>query len=125
MTVLTDKSCTTCFEPDTFHKPILQRMGVFFGHEKRIDIASAEGKSLVTRYKIKEVPTILLSGDVDAYPVLIHAWTTVGDVASDGTYVFRNSTVTEQPYRDLSTGEIVQPITAAPVQNDGTEETQV
>lgn len=113
MTVLLDNTCEDCYEPDKFHKPILQRMGVVFSEENRLDISDAEGKSLIKEYKIEKVPTIILKGDVEEYPVLVNAWKDVGTVESDGTYVFRNVEVAQQKYKDITTGEIISPQTTS------------
>ena len=113
MTVITDKSCNECYDPNKFHKPILQRMGVVFEKEDKADISSPEGKALLSKYSIDKVPTIILEGDVEAYPVLVNAWTDVGTKESDGMYVFRKVEVAQQAYKDLSKGEIVSPKAAA------------
>jgi len=107
MTILRDATCETCYDPNTFHKPILQRMGVVFGEEKEVNVSTAEGQSLVSKYNIEKVPTILLTGDVEEHPVLISAWKDVGDADEDGTYIFRKVEVAQQPYKDLTTDEIV------------------
>lgn len=109
MTILLDNSCEACYNPETFHKPILQRMGVVFEEEKKVDISSSEGKALIDKYEIEKIPTILLKGDAEEYPALVSAWAPVGTVESDGTYVFRNVEVSRQPYKDLTTNEVVEP----------------
>ncbi len=108
MTVLADKTCADCYEPNDFHKPILQRMGVVFDSERRVDISSSIGKALVSKYSIEKVPTIILEGDMEEYPVLVSAWKDVGSVESDGTYVFRNVEVVQEQYKDLSTNTVVE-----------------
>lgn len=109
MTVLTDESCGDCYDPNTFHKPIIQRMGVVFGEEKEVDISSEEGQELINKYNITNIPTIILTGDVEEYSVLVNAWRSVGTEESDGTYVFRRVEVAGKPYKDLITNEIVDP----------------
>ncbi len=109
MTVLTDKSCADCYDPDQFHKLILQRMGVFINKEKKIDISEPDGKALIKKYNITKIPTILLNGDVEEYPVLIQAWAPVGSKEDDGVYVFRIVEVAGQPYLDLNTNKVVRP----------------
>lgn len=107
MIVLTDKTCTECYDPNKFHKPVLQKMGVVLWEEKKVDISDAEGVSLIDKYDIEKVPTIILKGDMDEYIALTNAWEPVGTVETDGTYVFRKVEVSRQPYRDLTTGKIV------------------
>ena len=109
MIKLLDKSCVDCYDPNDFHKPILERMGVVFEQEKSVDISSAQGKDLIAKYKIDQVPTILLTGDVETYPVLVRAWQTVGTKETDGTYIFRKVEVARQTYKDLTTNKVVTP----------------
>lgn len=109
MTVLIDDSCEDCYDPDDFHKPILQRMGVVFREEKRIDISDPGGKALIRKYEIEKVPTIILEGDMEKYPILVRTWADVGSIESDGTYVFRKVEVAKQTYKDLNTEQIIEP----------------
>lgn len=106
--ILNDKDCTDCYKPEEFHKPILARMGAVFENEKTVDISSSEGQSLLDKYSITKVPTIIIEGEVDVYTALVNAWEGVGSVEDDGAYVFRSVEVSRQKYKDLSTGEIVQ-----------------
>jgi len=108
MTVVVDKACDECYDPNEFHKPILQRMGVAFGEEKEIDVSSVEGQSLINKYSIEKVPTIVLKGDVEEYPVLVNAWKGVGTKEADGTYVFRKVEIARQTYVNLSNNEIIK-----------------
>ena len=73
MITLVDESCNRCYEPDKFHKPVLQRMGVVLKDEKTVDISSLEGQRLIDKYKIEKIPTILLVGDIEEYDVLVNA----------------------------------------------------
>jgi len=108
MTSLVDNDCGECYKISDLHKPILQRMGVVLKEEKEIDISSTEGKELLARYNLTDVPTIILEGDVEEYPVLVNAWKGVGTVEDD-VYVFRKLEILGQKYKDLTTGEIVDP----------------
>ncbi len=109
MTILKDKFCQDCYDPNIFHKPILLRMGVVLSQEDTIDIADDLAKDIIKKYKIEKIPTILLKGDVEEYPVLVKAWTDVGSVESDGTYIFRKVEVAQQTYRDLTSDKIIDP----------------
>ncbi|MFA4845481.1 MAG: hypothetical protein WC654_02900 [Patescibacteria group bacterium] len=106
LTVLTDESCDACYDATT-HKSILENtFGISLTSTATIDSASTAGKQLITKYKIEQLPTIILSGDGEAYPNLIAAWDTVGSVEDDGSFIFRNLALMGT-YRNLSTGEIV------------------
>ncbi len=107
LTMLTDKSCSSCYNA-TVHKQALAAIGLSkFEEEKAVDISSAEGKALVDKYKITAVPTIIISGDVDVYTSLKQIWPSVGTV-DDGAYVFRNmQAIQGAVYKDLQNNTVV------------------
>lgn len=110
ITYIVDNSCSSCYDV-SIHKQILEgSYGVALINEKRVDISSIDGKSLIDKYSITKVPTMILSPDASYYPALVNVWTTkggVGTIESDGYFVFRNIDVMGVPYKDLSTGNIV------------------
>ena len=113
VTFLVDESCDECYAPETFHKPILARLGMAISGEERIDVSSAEGKEIVEGYGIEKVPVLILEGDMEEYPALVSAWPPVGTVESDGAYVFRKVELARQKYKDLIIGEVVDPSSGA------------
>lgn len=109
--LLTDKSCTECY-PVSIHEKILS--GFNFvpqdKDKKTVDYQSTEGKKLIAKYQIKLIPTIILGGDISAYPKLQQVWQQVGTVEKDGAYVFRDGVQQMNfygAYRDLTTGQII------------------
>ena len=109
LAILSDKTCGRCYDGAAFHKPVLQRLGVYVEEEKSIDAASEEGRKLIEKYKIEKLPTIILTGDMDSYEILKQAWQQVGTVEADGTYIFRTVEIAQQPYKSLITNSIVEP----------------
>jgi hypothetical protein len=105
LTMLVDGSCPECYEV-RLHKPILERFSITMDKEETVDVSSAQGKSLISMYDIKKVPTIILSDDAGAYPILKPVWKQVGTIEEDGSYVFRNVEVMKGKYMDLETNEI-------------------
>ena len=86
---LLDEKCEDCYDVEV-HKQILTNPGGFnleFESEKTIDISDDKGKELVEKYKIKGVPTVILSDDVSVYSFAesLEQFFTVED---DGSYVF-------------------------------------
>jgi hypothetical protein len=108
VTYLTDQSCKECYDV-SIHDKALTNLGVPINNIKRIDISSDEGKGLVSKYKIKAVPTLLISGEVSEYQSLVSVWKDVGTIASDGTYVFTELSVMNGVYKDLVKNKIVTP----------------
>jgi len=102
LTSITDNTCAECYNVST-HELILDRYGVYIKNKETIDITQA--KSLIDKYKIEKVPTIILTGDIEIYTSLTQVWQQVGTIETDGAYVFRS---VEQmgKYRDLKTGKV-------------------
>ena len=107
LTMIWDRSCTECYDV-TQHEIVLKQFG-FFQEGQTIDAASEEGKELIEKYKIKLLPTTVLTGDINAYPALEAVWPSVGTVEEDGAYVFREGVKQMGIYKDLNTGDVVNP----------------
>ncbi|MBI2102159.1 hypothetical protein HYT53_06125 [Candidatus Woesearchaeota archaeon] len=109
ITYLTDKRCTECYNVSQ-HKLILanpQGFAMKLDKEENYDASDAKGKELIAKYNITQVPTIILSKEIDVYP------SSTGlrqffSLEEDGSYVFRKLSVVGT-YKDLAKNEIVQP----------------
>ena len=104
VTYITDKSCTECYNV-TVHKQILDNFGVYVDKEETKDIA--DSTSLISKYGIDKVPTIILSKEASAYPRLTAVWKDVGTVEEDGTYIFRKTELMGVS-KDLETGSLIK-----------------
>ncbi len=102
---LTDNSCTGCYNVE-LHMQILPRFGVYANSSLTYDISTNNGKTLLQKYNITKVPTMVLSPDASVYPALNQIWGDVGTVEKDWWYVFR---AVEQmgTYKDLSQNKII------------------
>ncbi|MFH1193547.1 MAG: hypothetical protein V1661_00970 [bacterium] len=106
LTYLTDKSCATCYDV-SLHDRALENLVMKPSASSTIDIVSPEGKKLISDYKIKLVPTILIKGDMDAYQNFAKLWETVGTIEKDGTYIFRDAGLKLMgAYKNLWTGKL-------------------
>ncbi|MEK6891567.1 MAG: hypothetical protein AABX25_00110 [Nanoarchaeota archaeon] len=106
---LTDKSCTECYNVST-HRQILtspQTFAINFDKETTVDASDAAGKELIAKYNITQVPTVILSSEVSAYPAS-QALEQFFSAESDGSYIFRKLEVVGV-YRDLTTNQVVKP----------------
>lgn len=110
---VTDKSCTACYDVRG-HKQILEQgYGVALAGERTVDISSALGRRLAKQYSLTTVPTILLSPEAADYNRLKAVWSQVGEVATDGWYVFqRGDRLGALIYKDLASGRIIRPAAA-------------
>lgn len=100
ITYLTDNSCKDCYNVK-IHKTVLENYGVDIVNESSIDISSSEGQDLVTKYSITEVPTIIVSSDLQYYSGINKIWDQVGSIEDDGNYVFRNVSIVSANYTNL------------------------
>ena len=109
VTYLNDASCTGCYDVK-MHKSILEGLGMKIKSEKAVDITSADGMAFKDKYKITNVPTVLLSEDAAEYTALKNIWSQVGSIESDGTYIFRQmgQLGAGVKYKNIVSGEIVE-----------------
>jgi len=118
LSYITDKSCTTCYNV-SIHKAIFGNplgFAMKIVNESSYDISSDAGKALIDKYKITNVPTIIMQGDQAQYPRLVSVWYQVGTVESDGSYVFRNLDLLRVVYKNLTSGKIVNATMAVAAQ---------
>ncbi|MBI4135492.1 hypothetical protein HY477_02045 [Candidatus Uhrbacteria bacterium] len=108
VTYLTDVSCTECYDVKS-HRNALAGLAMAPSEEKTLDVKDAAGRTLVAKYNIASVPTILLTGDLGEYAQLAQVWPQVGTTEQDGTYVFRAGQALMGVYKDLKTGKVVTP----------------
>ena len=108
---LIDSTCSDCYKAQEVHKDILTKgFGVVVRSERTVDINTPFGKELVNKYKITQVPTVLISPEVSEYVNLKSIWNQIGTVESNDWYVFRQSTkLGGMIYKDLTSNEIIRP----------------
>ena len=96
-------TCTTCYNVSMHNSWLIQR-GVTITKHTDVPANSTEWRTLVTKYNVTAVPTIILSPELDAYPGMNDFWMgLIGPKANDGWYVFTNMTLlTNMTYYDLS-----------------------
>lgn len=97
---LENSSCTDCFNTaelgDSFREA-----GVYLEEEKTFDISSSEGKSLLNKYNITAIPTVILSKEITDYDQIKQALTQVGTFESDGSFVFRKLDSLNAKYQEI------------------------
>lgn len=108
--LISDKSCKECPNAEVFRQAVAGA-GIINPEDKGlVDIADAEGKKLVNKYKITSVPTFILTGEVGEYTALVKDWSKLGTVEKDGAYVFRELKIFQGlTYYDLKTNAVVKP----------------
>ncbi|MDO8505372.1 MAG: hypothetical protein Q7S48_02250 [bacterium] len=108
VTYITDKACKECYDP-AMHRGALAGLSMKATTEKFVDRGDEEGRALVAQYKIENVPTIVLTGDLSAYPRFQEVWKTVGTVEKDDSHVFRSGVQLMGTYHNLKTGKVIIP----------------
>ena len=102
LSVLKDAECTKCNDLKNLISQ-LKAAGIKISQEKTVLSGSDEGKNLISKYKIDFVPTLVLSKDASAYPIIQQAWPQIGSKETDGSYVLR---LVNPPYINLTTGKL-------------------
>lgn len=109
LTTVSDKNCGSCYSVNVYDN-IIKQFGLFVQNKKEIDINSNSGKTLVEKYKIEFVPTIIITGDFGAYNKPNSIWNNIGTAEKDGTYVLRENGIKQLgAYKNLVSGEIIDP----------------
>lgn len=102
VTIIEDKTCTNCFDMSQVMDQ-LKSAGIKITSETRVDAKSAEGKQLISKYKIEKVPTLIFNNDALEYDVVKQVWDQVGSKESDGSLVLR---LVSPPYVNVSNGKV-------------------
>ena len=86
--LIDDKTCGNCYDVN-LNKVALENLGITINTEKTYDISSSEAKSLIAKYSIEKVPTMILSSEANSYPGFANVWQEVGTIENDGFFVMR------------------------------------
>lgn len=116
VTYINDKTCKECYDTAPFKQILSANLGMTNPAVVVLDKSDKAAQSLITKYKIKSVPTLVLTGDVSDYPSLIGVWLQIGTLEKDGTWVLRDIKKVNPNliYRDLATGKIIKPVFQTP-----------
>ena len=108
LTYLNDSSCKTCYDV-TVHKKALEQppLGLRIVNTSVIDISSAQGKVLIAKYNVTQVPTVIVSKEAALYKTFTEVWPQVGLQNIDGTFIISDlSKLSGITYKDLTTGTV-------------------
>lgn len=107
-TYLTSTSCSSCY--DVLNNGVaLKNLAVNITEDKVVSVESVEGQELVRQYKIQNLPTVILTGDLEVYPAFQKVWPQVGSIENDGSYVLREGVKLMGTYYDLKLKQMVTP----------------
>ncbi|MBU2476792.1 hypothetical protein KKG83_04950 [Candidatus Micrarchaeota archaeon] len=97
---LEDKNCADCLDSNLMVDP-LKQMGIEIVKDSTIDVSSEEGKSLIEKYSITKIPTVIVSSEAEEYLDFFTVWPEVGSQEDDGNFVFRSLEIFEQKFITL------------------------
>tara|TARA_Y100000310_G_scaffold33096_1_gene31305 strand:- start:389 stop:1696 length:1308 start_codon:yes stop_codon:yes gene_type:complete len=101
VTKIISKDCEKCTDLDTIIDQ-LELLGITFGEETELEYTSSEAQTLLSKYELDIVPSLILSKDAEEYEVISQLWLQLGTVEDDGSYVVRNI---NPPAINITTGE--------------------
>lgn len=117
VTFINDKSCKECYDTSPFRQILANNLGMINPTIVTLDRYDLAVQSLIRKYKIESIPTLVLTGEISEYPNLAGIWLQIGTLEKDGAYVLREIKKVNPNlvYRDLKTGKIIKPVIATPV----------
>ncbi len=107
LTYLIDSSCSECYNVSR-HRDIIYNYGVDIINETTLDVAQPNGLAFARANDITLVPTVVVSKEAKLYDSFYAAFTQVSRELDDENGVFI-AVELMGPYKDLETGEVVQP----------------
>lgn len=95
---IVNSSCVECVKASDLQSALESGLGAKFSQAEELELSSSRGKELAVKYNLTKIPSLVITGEVDAYPSLKQEWPRVGTVESDGALVWRN---VFPPYQEL------------------------
>ncbi len=110
--ILKKEDCTQCSDVQSLVELLKQQLLVT--DVKTIDMNSAEGKILATKYNITVVPTLIFNSEAALYPAISSAWKNIGSVEKDGSLVMRS---VNPPFYSLPEGKVKGLVTLTTIED--------
>ncbi len=102
LTIINKPDCPECQNATVFRDELAQ-IGVNFSQVRTVSYGSSQASSLISQYGITKLPALVFSKDLSSYPNIVSAWSNIGTVASDGSYLLQGAL---PPYYDLQTNTV-------------------
>jgi len=109
-TYVAEPRCSSCYDV-TRNAIALKNLGMTVNNDTVVATSSPAGSELMRRYRLRYLPTIVLTGDLEAYTALQSVWPTVGSREPDGAYILRDGVKLMGTYYDLILKRAVTPPT--------------
>lgn len=79
------------------------QFGLTLGDVSTIDSNSQEAQSLISKYSLKRLPTLVISKEAGTSSDFVSGWANLGTKETDGSFVYRN---VYPPYYDIDKGRV-------------------
>jgi len=106
-TNLVDSSCDKCVSLSGIVNAFKQS-GVKIVEEKSVEYKSEEGKQLVSKFGVREIPALIISKDILDYDSIKQIWSQLNTTEKEGFFALHSNA---PPYIDVSTDKIVGLVT--------------
>ena len=100
ITYIENKSCTDCLNISKL-KTSFQQIGIYIEKENYLDLSSSKGKTLINKYNITEIPTVILSEEIKYYESLKNLLGSVGTFEDDEKFIFRKVSSLNAKYQKI------------------------
>ncbi len=90
-------ACDVCFNASQ-NIGEMRKLGVTIGKTKTYVQGTSAAKRLIKKYGLTKLPALLFSKELGGYDTIAQAWTRIGAIAKDGTYILAG---TPPPFYDL------------------------
>ena len=101
LTLIQDSNCQDCSDLTPLIAAIQQQNPKIIS-QKNLAAGDPEAQQLISQYQIQQLPTLLVSGELDKNPELAKLWPSLGEIVA-GVFVLKPSW---PPYFDLASGQI-------------------
>ena len=107
ITNLVDSSCDKCVSLSGIVNAFKQG-GVKVVEEETVEYKSGEGKQLVNKFGVREIPALIISRDILDYDSINQIWNQLNTTEKEGFFALHSTT---PPYVDVSTDKTVGLVT--------------
>lgn len=104
---LVDSSCKKCVSLAGIVNAF-EQIGVKVVEEKTVEYKSEEGKQLVSKFGVREIPALIISKDILDYDSIKQIWNQLNTTEKEGFFALHS---TVPPYIDASTDKVVGLVT--------------
>ncbi|MFH1056434.1 MAG: hypothetical protein V1717_01400 [Candidatus Micrarchaeota archaeon] len=118
-TRIVNSTCIDCTKAFVFQGNLEESTGIRFSEESEFELNDTRAEALVEKYNITKIPSLIITGEIDAYEGLSEEWKKVGSAEEDGSLVWRSVV---PPYQELPSGKVKGMATLIAIDNETCKE---